>query len=256
MVDVSVIGCGNMGGALVRGLAAAGYKDLTVYDVDPAAFDRVGSLAVETTTDVDIAGDAELLFLAVKPDLVTRVLDEFELSPEQTVISIAAGVDTDTVRRHTDAGVVRLMPNLAAEWGSMAGAVTGDVEPPILALLRDIGAVVEVEEELMDTATAVNGSGPAFVIYLIRALVESGVERGLAPDDARILAAQTFQGAAETVLRADESIDELIDAVCSPNGTTVEGMAVLRESDIQETIADAVIAAEKRATELAVEAHE
>ena len=254
MVRISVIGCGNMGRALVRGLVGAGHTDLTVCDVDPEALESVASLGVRTSTDPSVAADAEVVFLVLKPDLVGTVLGELDLSSNHTVVSIAAGVPTGHLKEHTEASIVRLMPNLAAEWGLMAGAVTGDdVDPSILELLSDIGMVVEVDESLMNTATAVNGSGPAFVFYLIQALMQAGIENGLAEEDARVLAAQTFKGAAETILRSDQSIEHLIEAVCSPKGTTIEGMAVLRDSEIEETMHAAVRAAERRAGELALE---
>ncbi len=254
MVDVSVIGCGNMGRALVRGLTIAGYQNVTVCDVDPGALDAISALDVETTTEPAEATDADVVFLAVKPGLVVPVLENLELSAAQTVVSIAAGVPTSLVAHHTDATVVRVMPNLAAEWGSMAAAITGEtIDEELLTMLNDVGAVVELDESQMDTATAVNGSGPAFVFYLIKAVVDAGIEQGLDPADARVLAAQTFKGAAETVLHADASLDELIDAVCSPKGTTIEGMAVLEESNVDAVLAKAVEAAEHRATELSME---
>ena len=246
-----------MGGALVRGLVHAGYDDVVVYDVDERAFSRVTDLDVETTTDPEIASQPPIVFVAVKPQLVGIVIDELSLSSDQTVVSIAAGVPTDFVADHTDASVVRIMPNLAAEWGSMAAAATGELDADVWAILNELGSVVEVDEELMDTATAVNGSGPAFVFYLIKSMAAGGIEGGLSPADARVLAAQTFKGAAEMVLRSEEPIDELIDAVCSPNGTTIEGMAVLDESDVEAVTIEAIEAARERAGELAKEvAHE
>lgn len=253
MVRVSVIGCGNMGSALVRGLARAGHDGVIVYDIDPDAFDAVAGLNVETTTDIGEVAAADIVFLAVKPHLVGGVLEDLELAEPQTLVTIAAGVPTDFVAERTRARVIRLMPNLAAEWGSMAGAVTGPVTEHVRELLEDLGAVVELEEELMDTATALNGSGPAFVFYLIQAMAVAGVAQGLDREDARTLAAQTFKGGAETVLRAEEPIEELIDAVCSPQGTTIEGMRVLRGSDVDETIGAALDAAQARADELAEE---
>mgnify|MGYP002761016520 CR=1 FL=1 len=144
------------------------------------------------------------------------------------------------------------MPNLAAETGDMAAAATEEgLTDEVRQLLDDIGEFVEIDEGLMDISTAVNGSGPAFVFYLIDAMKEAGVEGGLDPEQAETLAAQTFKGAAETVLRDDRSVDELVDAVCSPNGTTIEGMDVLWDSDADAAVVDAVAAAENRSRELA-----
>lgn len=251
MVSTTVIGCGNMGSALVRGLSGAGNHAVTAYDVDPDALEPLESLARTTTDLAEATADADVVVVAVKPDVVGAVLDELALSAEQTLVSIAAGVPTSFLERRTDAPVVRLMPNLAAESGNAAAAVTPPgVDGDVRSLLDDIGAFVEVDEDRMDVATALNGSGPAFAFYLLGAMQDAGVEGGLNPEQAETLAAQTFKGAAETVLRSDASVDELIDAVCSPGGTTIEGMAVLRESDAAEAVADAVAAAESRSEEL------
>ena len=122
---------------------------------------------------------------------------------------------------------------------------------PVTALLEEVGEYAEIEETQMDIATALNGSGPAFVFYLIGAMADAGVDSGLDEEQAETLAAQTFKGAAETVLQSEQSIDELIDAVCSPGGTTIEGMEVLWDSDADEAVIDAVAAAEARSRELA-----
>jgi pyrroline-5-carboxylate reductase len=146
------------------------------------------------------------------------------------------------------------MPNLAAETRDMATAVTwNEPDTDVRQLLDDLGETVEINEELMDTATALNGSGPAFVFHFVRAMKQAGVEEGISADNAEILAAQTFKGAAEMVLQSEQSVGELIDAVCSPKGTTIEGMTVLRESDVETRIGEALFAASERARELAEE---
>jgi len=254
MTNASVIGCGNMGGALVRGLSLSGNHAVTAYDVDPDALEAVAAYCEKTTTDPAEAAEADVVFVAVKPAVVGDVVEGLDLSPDQTLVSIAAGVSTDYLAGKTDARVVRLMPNLAAESGHMAAAVTPKgIEDDVRALLADVGVYVEIEEEQMDVATALNGSGPAFVFYLIEAMKLAGVEGGLSPEDAQALAAQTFKGAAETVLRSDRSVDELIDAVCSPKGTTIEGMEVLWNSDVEDVVVEAVAAAERRSRELAAD---
>ncbi|MFB6152023.1 MAG: pyrroline-5-carboxylate reductase [Haloarculaceae archaeon] len=253
MVTVSVIGCGNMGSAVVKGLADTGHS-VTAYDVDESALDAVAEYAAETTTDLGTAAAAPVVVLAVKPGTVTDVLAELDLSPDQTLVSVAAGVETEVIEPRTDARVVRVMPNLAAEFGEMAAAATPpDLDDDVSAVLDDLGTVVGVEEERMHLATALNGSGPAFVFYLIAAMGKAGENAGLDPEAAERLAAQTFKGAAETVLRADEDVETLIDAVCSPNGTTVEGMAVLRDSDVEAVLDETLRAAERRSEEIADE---
>ncbi len=254
MTHVSVIGCGNMGGALLEGLAASGNYELTACDLDPDARAAAEPYATQTTADLDDAVEAELVVIAVKPNVIDTVLADLDLGSEQTLVSIAAGVSTDRLATHTDATVVRVMPNLAARTQNMAAAVTGETIPEAVKQLLDtVGEFIEVEEAQMDIATAVNGSGPAFVFYLLGAMADAGVDRGLSEDEARTLAAQTFKGAAETVFRSEESIEDLIDAVCSPGGTTIEGMEVLWDSTAAESVTDAVLAAERRSKELAAD---
>jgi pyrroline-5-carboxylate reductase len=252
MTRVSVIGCGNMGGAFLRGLARTGSYHLTAIDLDPEALEAVETDASETADDIAAAKDSDIVILAVKPGVVEAVLDDLDLSADQTLLTLAAGVSRGFVADRTEATVVRIMPNLAAETGDMAAAATEEgLTDEVRELLDSVGEFVEIDEELMDISTAVNGSGPAFAFYLIDAMKTAGVEGGLDPEQAETLAAQTFKGAAETVLRDDRSVDELIDAVCSPKGTTIEGMEVLWDSDADEAVIDAVAAAEDRSRELA-----
>ena len=257
MIDVSVIGCGNMGGALLTGLSRAGGYRITAYDVDPDALDAVSEHCDRTTTNLGDVRDSEVVVLAVKPDIVPIVLEDLDLRPGQTLVTIAAGVSRARVAAETDATVVRIMPNLAAETRTMAAAVSwDDPDEHVAQMLSDLGEYVVIDEDLMHVATALNGSGPAFVFYLIQAMQERAVEEGLDPDDARVLAAQTFEGAAETVLQSDRDLDALIDAVCSPGGTTIEGMEVLFDSDVDAVVGDALTAARRRSEELAGDAEE
>ena len=255
MIDVSVIGCGNMGGALITGLSQAGGYRITAYDVDPDAFERIEQFADRTTTDLDDVRDSSVVVVAVKPDIVPLVLDDLELRADQTLVTIAAGVSRAVVAAETEATVVRIMPNLAARTRNMAAAVAWDApDENVERMLSDLGEFVVIDEDLMDVATALNGSGPAFVFYLIGAMQQRAVDEGLDAEQARVLAAMTFKGAAETILRSDESIEDLIDAVCSPGGTTIEGMEVLWDSDVEERVGDALSAASRRSAELAEEA--
>ena len=115
MTHVSVIGCGNMGGAFVKGLARTGAYEVTAVDLDTEALESVAEYADETTSDVDAARDADIVVLAVKPKAVAAVLSDLDLRPDQALVTIAAGVPRSIVDEQTAATVVRIMPNLAAE---------------------------------------------------------------------------------------------------------------------------------------------
>ncbi|WP_394341225.1 pyrroline-5-carboxylate reductase [Natrarchaeobaculum sulfurireducens] len=241
-----------MGSALVRGLSRTGTHTITACDVDQQVLDEIEVHCETTTTDLATAAESPIVFVVVKPDLTAAIVEDLDLSSDQTLISIAAGVPTTVLEARTDADVVRLMPNLAAATGDMAAAVSAEtLTDEVADLLEDVGVFVEIDETEMHVSTAVNGSGPAFVYYFIGAMIQAGVDGGLSRDDATVLAAQTFKGAAETVLQSDASIDDLIDDVCSPKGTTIEGMGVLRESTADEALMAAVAAAERRSEELA-----
>jgi Pyrroline-5-carboxylate reductase len=252
MAHLSVVGCGNMGGALLQGLAESGTHTLVGCDVDEDARRTVAECCTETTGDLAVAGQAEYVVLAVKPRTVSDVLPRWVSTPTDAHLD-RCRVSTEYLATLTDASIVRLMPNLAAETTNMAAATTGAVDDTVRALLDEVGEFVEIEESKMDIATAVNGSGPAFVFYLIGAMKQAGVDSGFDDDQAETLAAQTAKGAAETVLQSERSIDELIDAVCSPGGTTIQGMNELWDSTVESDMIRAVHAAEDRSREMAAE---
>lgn len=252
MVEVSIIGCGHLGSALIKGLSKSGTHTITACDVDSNALEAIEPYCQVTTTDIEEAAESEVVLIAVKPNSIEHVLEDIELSPDQTLITVAAGVSREFVAAQTNATVVRVMPNLAAETGSMAATVTGsEIGENVRNLLDDLGLFVVVDEDLMDVATALNGSGPAFVFYFIQAMKNAGIQAGLEAEQAEALTAQTFKGASEMVLQSEENVDDLIDAVCSPNGTTIEGMEVLWDSEVETTISEALFAATDRARELA-----
>lgn len=203
MTDVTIVGCGNLGSALIEGLSQSGGHDITAYDVDEETLERVATHATRTTTDVETAAASDVVVVAVKPDVVGPVVSEFgpHLAPEQTVVTVAAGVSRAHVAARTDATVVRVMPNLAASTRDMAAAVAwDDPDEDVREMLTDLGEYVEIEEDLMDAATALNGSGPAFVFYVVQAMKRGAVAEGVDPEAAQVLAAQTVVGAGETVL--------------------------------------------------------
>ena len=142
MVDVSLIGCGHLGSAVLRGLARAGDHTVTACDVSEEALVAVEDLVDRTTTDLEVAAESEIVILAVKPDTVGAVLGDLHLSPAQTLLSFAAAVPTDFLEARTEATVIRGMPNLAAETGEMACAVTPAATPAVATLLDDLGSFV------------------------------------------------------------------------------------------------------------------
>ncbi|KXA95388.1 hypothetical protein AKJ65_01900 [candidate division MSBL1 archaeon SCGC-AAA259E19] len=259
-MKVSIIGCGNLGGSFTEGILKSGGlkpSEITVSDVDEKKIEKIGKLGVKTTTDNRRAvRESEVIFLAVKPDTVDDVLDGLEISEDKLLISLAAGVSTDFLRERTDARIIRVMPNICAGLTEMASAYattessTEEDEEFLENLLNQMGCAVKVDENLMDAVTGLSGSGPAYVLLVVKALKEAGEDLGISEGDSLKLAAQTVKGTGEWVLNSDETIDELIDRVCSPKGTTIEGVKVLKDEKIEESLKRAVRSAAERSQEL------
>lgn len=259
-MKVGVIGCGNLGKSFVKGLLKTGKfepKNITVTDLEEEKLERIRKFGVKTTTDnEEAARKSSAIFLAVKPDLVGGVLDELELSEDKLLISLAAGVSTNFLRDHTDARIVRVMPNICGSVSKMASAYTLSETASeedgrfIEDILTRLGGTIEVGEDLMNVVTGLSGSGPAYVFLIIEALKEAGEEAGLSEEEALWLAALTVEGSGKLVLNSNMSLDELVNVVCSPKGTTIEGVKVLEERGIQKALKEAVKAAAERAGEL------
>jgi pyrroline-5-carboxylate reductase len=262
---LGVIGVGNMGSALVRGIVRAGAlaaDRIVIYDAAAAAAARVAGEAGVARADSapGAAEQSDYVLLAAKPGIIPVVVREIApaLSNDQVVVSIAAGVRLQQIAELVTTarpGLIRVMPNTPALVGEGAMAVAaGEVEPSrldeVLRWLAAVGRVVRVEEPAMDAATGVGGSGPAFVFLFIEALADGGVTAGLPREAALQLAAQTVLGAARMVLETGRHPAELKDMITTPAGTTVAGLAVLEEAGVRGALIGAVVAAAKRSAEL------
>jgi pyrroline-5-carboxylate reductase len=263
---IGFLGAGQMATALARGWLAAGLLDAgrsLAADPDPAARvrfnDATGLRAVATNSAV--LGEAGVIVLAVKPQVIAPVLAEVRplLRPAgHLVVSIAAGV---TLRQLADglgpdARVIRVMPNTPALVGAAASAfssgpaATADDSACVQTLFEAIGRAVPVPEHLLDAVTGLSGSGPAYVAVLIEALADGGVRMGLPRDVALSLAAQTALGTAKLILETDRHPAQVKDAVASPGGTTIAGLHALEKGGVRAALMDAVEAATRRAVEL------
>lgn len=259
------IGGGNMAEALLRGILAAGRMrpdEILATDV------REERLAYLTSTyriagssdNAAAARQAETIVLAVKPQVMTRALDDLKhvVGDSQLLISIAAGLSTTTIAAHFSQAVrvVRVMPNtpaLVLEGVSAltrgSHATTQDLQTA-RHLFEAVGKVVVVDESLMDAVTGLSGSGPAYVFLIIEALADAGVKVGLPRDVAQALAAQTVRGAARMVLETGKHPGELKDMVASPGGTTIAGLHALEQGGVRAALINAVEVAARRSQEL------
>jgi len=264
-VRIGFVGGGYMGEALVASFTNAGAvagADVTVSDIAEERRSELSSkYGVATTSDnADAVRDADILVLAVKPQEFENVAASLKgaLGTSATVISIMAGVTIERIAQGLDhETVVRVMPNTAAfvgeamsVWTASAG-VNDDIKRQVAGLLATMGRELEVaDESYMDAATAVNGSGPGFVFYMLEGLIDGAERVGFAREQAELLATQTLYGAATLARESGKDASELREMVTSKGGTTAAGLAKLDEAAVHGAIVDAVTAAYERAKEL------
>lgn len=269
---IGFVGAGSMTRALLDGLVGGGLvppEQITV--TNRQSEDRLRSVqerwGVRVTRDrAALAAGADILILSCKPADAADALAQLapHVRPGQMVVSVAAGVPTAVIEGllPADAVVVRAMPNTSSSIresvtalcaGRRAGADSLALAEAVFAA---VGKVVVVAEDLMDVVTAVSGSGPAYVYYLIEALIEAGEAGGLPPEVAKELVLQTVYGAARMVLETGIDPAELRRQVTSPNGTTAAALAVLEERGVRGALVAAVLQGAERARELAALAAE
>jgi pyrroline-5-carboxylate reductase len=267
---IAFIGGGNMAAALIGGLlqdAPAGSRPSIVV-ADPNE-DRRRALAerldVETTADNHAAlAGAQVVVLAVKPQMMREVAEALAapLAAGQLVLSIAAGIPVAALQRWLGghAAVVRAMPNTPSMVGCGASglfaaeAVSEAQRSDAESLMRAVGVVQWLDDEsAIDEVTALSGSGPAYVFYLMESMQAAAEELGMAADTARVLTLETVFGAAKLALAADESPAGLRARVTSPGGTTERAIAALDESGVREAFVRAVRASRDRSRELAAQ---
>ena len=263
---IGFIGAGQMATALGEGFVRAGLvpgAELVASDPSSEARQRfaraTGGQAVDDNAEV--AGRADVLFLAIKPQQMVRVAAELKgkFGPDLLVISIAAGIRLSILAQGFGDKIrlVRVMPNTPCLVGKgacaycLGGTATLADGQLVQQLLSAVGLAFEVEEKLLDAVTGLSGSGPAFVYVIIEALSDGGVRMGLPRAVASALAAQTVLGAAQMVLSTGDHPGVLKDRVASPGGTTIAGLQALEQAGLRGGLMAAVEAATRRSLEMA-----
>ena len=264
-LSIGFIGAGKMAAAMAKGFVNSGLvkpNNLIASDPLPAGREAFRKeLKCETTdSNANVLAQAKIVFLAFKPhqleEATKPIRDQF--NNDHLVVSILAGVKLSKLNIACGgrARVVRVMPNTPVLVGEGAcgfaiseSSLSTDSEL-VKRLLSSVGIAYEVKENLIDAITGLSGSGPAYGYTVIDALSDGGVAAGLPRDVATKLAAQTMLGAAKMVLKTGRHPCELKDMVCSPGGTTIEGIHELEEGGIRSALINAVRAATERATEL------
>jgi len=242
---LGVIGAGNMAYAIVCGILKSGIlraEDVIISDVNTDRLDLFKSKGITTTSDNTLlAASCNNLLFAIKPQISNTVFEEIKsVIDADTVISIMAGVSLATLKNALGLrNYARIMPNTPALVGNGMSAVAfdGDFRSDfVLDVFRSIGKVVELDETLFDAVTSLSGSGPAYVYTFIKALIDGGVNGGLDYDTAKTLALQTVTGSVKMIENSDKPITELIDAVCSKGGTTIQAVNSFKEDGLEDAV--------------------
>lgn len=258
MAIVGFIGTGNMGGSLARAAAkSARTEKLLLANRSPEKAIRLAEeLNGEALSNQEAAARADYLFLAVKPQMLEGMLDGIRQTLEArkdrfVIVSMVAGKDLHTLRTLLGAErpIIRMMPNIPVQVGGgvtlycASDQVTEEEKQTFCELMMASGMVTELDEHLLDAATGVTGCGPAFAAMFVEALADGAVACGLPRKQAIAYGAQMLLGTAKLLLETGEHPDSLKDRVCSPGGSTIQGVRKLEERAFRSAVTDAVIAA-------------
>lgn len=262
-MKIGFIGTGNMGYPLLKGaVEQLGKENVTFLSKSKKHMEELAAeLDVEYAPSLlDLATKSDIIVLAVKPQFAPDVYGDIKLAmtKQKILVSVMAGVDIETLRKSTGAAkIVRTMPNTPAMLGeamtciSFSGDDISEVEKDVVRnMFASVGKFEEIPEKLMNAAICANGSSPAFVYMFMEALADAVVKYGIPRDLAYRLVGQTVLGSAKMLLESGKHPGALKDAVCSPGGTTIAGVAALEEFGMRNAVIKAADACFAKAVEL------
>ena len=263
---IAVIGGGNMGMALARGILQTNWaKPDRIMIAEPLKekLDAIKSSAhgIKTShSNLEAAAWADVILISVKPQIMVHVLDEIKptMKDSKLVISVAAGVPTALIEKKLGGKVpvVRAMPNIAAVVREAATAIclgkyaTEQDRATAKHIFESVGMVVDDDEDQMDAVTGLSGTGPMYVFQILEGLSDAGVKVGLSRDVANALAVQTLIGSSKLIKETKEHPAKLKDLVTSPGGTAISALHSLEKNGLKALLIDAVEVAAKRSAEL------
>lgn len=266
MYDFGFVGAGNMGSALCKGICRkTGGEKVAVSDKTQEKAERLAQeVSCRALSVGETVRESKYIFLAVKPQMLSLVAGQISpILKERTdrfiIVSMLAGTDIETVTRTLGLScpVIRIMPNVACLIGegmtlcARNGDVTDYEYDFFFSAMEKTGKLDDIPEGLIDAASAVSGCGPAYAFMMIEALADGAVDCGVPRDKAYLYAAQMLSGSAKLLLRTGESPSKLKDSVCSPAGTTIEGVRALEKGGFRSSVFEAVRAAYDRTCEIA-----
>ena len=258
------IGCGNMGGAVARAVCrGVGPENVVLANRTQAKAEALAeALGCRAATNDVVAQDCDVIFLGVKPQMMADMLAGIapilaKRSGRFVLVTMAAGLSMARVREMAGGAypIIRIMPNTPASVGEgmiqyCSANVTAEEEAAFCRLMAPAGRLDAVAEGMIDAASCVSGCGPAWVYQFIEALADGGVACGLPRAKAQEYAAQMVLGSAKLVLESGKHPGALKDAVCSPGGSTIQGVRVLEEHGLRGAVMDAVLAAYDKTKEM------
>ncbi|MBA5851124.1 pyrroline-5-carboxylate reductase [Clostridium sp. cel8] len=252
---LGLIGCGNMAQAIIGGVInSSTLKPDEVIASNPSNGKLENTKAkynIETTNNnLEVAKTSDLIILSVKPNKYKDVIEEIKncISSHTIIITIAAGISIDNIKSlfGKDVKVARVMPNTPAQVGEGMSAIcfseniTDEDKKKVIEIFNSCGKSEIIDENLMDTVTGISGSSPAFVYMFIEAMADAAVLQGMTRKSAYKFAAQAVLGSAKMVLESGLHPGELKDNVCSPSGTTIQGVFSLENSGFRSAVMNAI----------------
>jgi len=252
---LALIGCGRLGFSILQGLRRAGLTRISVFDVDMQKVEKAASLGFRACkSSREAVEEADIVILSVKPGVISQVCQEIaDKIFGKLIISTAAATTLTKLASLLPASyIVRVMPNIAV---SLNGSITllahapnvpKEVLDKAISLFKALGEVMVVDEDTLDKATVISGSGPAYVAYFVEALVKSAKSLELDEQLALKLSALTFLGASRLLVESQMSTKEVIDTVATPGGLTAKALETLDLLKLKESFAQAVLEAYKK----------
>jgi len=264
--ELGIIGCGNMGEALLRGILDSGFlksENIIFYDSDGSRSRYIkNNYKISSAKGIiEVVRNSRHILLAVKPQNIKDVLKQIKGNfdcKNNSIISIVAGIPTGYIEKvlNSNAPVIRMMPNTPVLFkkGMIAiskGRFAGDRDLLLSKnLVKNVGNYVIIDEKYQNISTALNGSGPAYFFLFCKYLIEAGIKNGLAPDISRKLVTGTMIGSGITIEKSEITLDKLIKMVASPGGTTERALKEFCKGNLKRIVYGAVESAKNRADEL------
>lgn len=259
-IKIGVVGTGNMGGAIIKGIATdESKKSIIAIDKDIVKLSAISKeTGIKTVQSLEeIKNFSDIIIIAVKPDVVVNVTSSLK-NFNGIIVSIAAGISINTLLNSagTDKKIIRAMPNTPVTTSAGMTVLSPSEKNTetdiqlIKSIFKSIGEVLIMDEKHMNAVTAVSGSGPAYVFTFIQGMADAAVKLGIPRNEALLLAGQTIFGSAKMFLDKLENPIMLRDRVTSPGGTTITALHILERAGFNGIIIDAIEAAAKRSKEL------